>query len=212
MNKQVVNKTHSAIRFLTLGLSAMVIISCADSGVVVMEAAVTQLNDLQDHDRDGVIEAREKCANTVLGASIDNYGCGTQRAVVEPLKVDIKFAHDSYVIEDSAYPEIQKLVNFLEKSPNLKVLIEGHTSRVGSAMINQKLSDERAKAIASMLINDFSIDAQRVSSMGYGFTRLAEEGDSDEAHAANRRIMAELSHVVHVDDMLWTIYSVDQVQ
>lgn len=198
---------------LSLLLCAAILLSgCAGNNIVKLESSVKQLHDLNDHDRDGVIEAREKCANTVLGATIDNYGCGKVSTYIVPLKVDIKFAHNSYILPPSAFPVIQQLAEFLEEHRDLKVVIEGHTSKVGSAQQNQVLSENRAKTVASLLVKDFNISPERVSSIGYGFERLADNRDTATAHETNRRIMAELSKTVSVDDMIWTIYTVDQVQ
>lgn len=192
--------------------SGALLSACAGTNIVSLESSVKQLKDLRDHDRDGVIEAREKCDNTVLGASIDNYGCGTRKTLIEPLKVDVKFAHNSYEIPSSAYSQIQRLADFLNKNAELQVLIEGHTSKVGSVELNQRLSKNRAKAVENVLVENFNIATERVSSVGYGFERLADPADTEVAHSTNRRIMAELSHTVSVDDMIWTIYTVDQTQ
>ncbi|GAC18613.1 OmpA family protein [Paraglaciecola arctica] len=210
MNKLVLIKAFSIKKSAGLICAAMLLSACAGNSIVKLESSVEQLQDLNDHDRDGVIEARDKCAETVLGATIDNYGCGAQTTIVEPFKVDIKFTNNSYEIPPSALPKIQKLASFLEKNTTLQVLIEGHTSKVGSAELNQILSINRAKAVESILVNDFNIANERVSSQGYGFQRLADLADTETAHANNRRIMAELSKTVQVNDMIWTIYTVDQ--
>ena len=177
-----------------------------------MEESVEQLQDLQDFDNDGVIEAREKCADTVLGATINNDGCGTHTSVNEPITLDIKFANNSYEVETSAYAEIETLASYLNKYPELKVVIEGHTSEVGSTELNQTLSEERANAVSQLLVENFAIPRERLSVEGYGFNRLKQAGDTEEAHTANRRIAADLSQSTQVDDMKWTIYTVDQVQ
>lgn len=192
--------------------AALLLAGCAGNDIVKLESSVKQLNDLQDHDRDGVIEAREKCANTVLGATIDNYGCGKQTTYVVPITIDIKFAHDSYRVPSSGMPKVQQLADILQDNEDLTVVIEGHTSKVGPAKVNQVLSENRAKAVASLLINDFNISPERVSSIGYGFERLADYDDTETSHETNRRIMAELSRSVSVDDMIWTIYTVDKIQ
>jgi outer membrane protein OmpA-like peptidoglycan-associated protein len=210
INKLVLLKAFPTKKSAMLMCAAMVLSACAGNGIVKLEPSVEQLQDLNDHDRDGVIEARDKCADTVLGATIDNYGCGAHTTIVEPFKVDIKFTNNSYDIPTSALPKIQQLASFLKKNTTLQVLIEGHTSKVGSAELNQILSINRAKAVESILVNDFKIANERVSSQGFGFERLADLGDTETAHANNRRIMAELSKTVHVDDMIWTIYTVDQ--
>ena len=70
---------------LSLLLCGAILLSgCAGNNIVKVEPSVKQLHDLNDLDRDGVIEAREKCANTVLGATIDNYGCGKVSTYIVP--------------------------------------------------------------------------------------------------------------------------------
>jgi OOP family OmpA-OmpF porin len=212
MTKSLINKTNVTKKAFGIGLAMFLITACAGKPLQVMEAQVEQLKNLQDYDNDGVIEAREKCADTVVGATIDNVGCGTQTTYVEPLNVDIKFANNSYSIPPSAMSEIQSIARLLEEIPELRVIIEGHASKVGAAELNQTLSVERAKSVASLLINDFNITPERISSIGYGFEKLANFADNEEAHATNRRILVELSETVSVDDMKWTIYTVDQAQ
>jgi outer membrane protein OmpA-like peptidoglycan-associated protein len=212
MNKLRQIKNKPSIKLSVLVCGAFLLSACASNEIVKLESSVEQLQELNDLDRDGVVEAREKCAGTVLGATIDNYGCGAQTTIIEPLKVDIKFAHNSYDIPPAAITEIQKLATFLEKNQELQVLVEGHTSKVGSVELNQTLSSNRAEAVVSVLVNDFDIAIERVSSKGYGFERLTDLAETETAHATNRRIMAELSKTVSVNDMIWTIYTVDQVQ
>lgn len=205
-------KVYSFIKLSAWVCGVILLSACTSHEVIKLESNVEQLNDLHDNDGDGVIEAREKCADTLLGATIDNYGCGIQTTFIEPLKVDIKFAHDSYEIPAAALPKIQQLAAFLDDNKELQVLIEGHTSKVGHAGHNQVLSINRAKAVVAVLVNDFNIAVERVSYKGYGFEHLADLADTETAHATNRRTMAELSKTVRVDDMIWTIYTVDQVQ
>lgn len=190
---------------------ALFISACADTRIITLDEPVEQLNNLADYDGDGVIKAREKCDGTIDNALIDNYGCGTQFSRIKPLKIDIKFEHNSYDIPTNAYSEIRKLATFLEKYPEIDVLIEGHTSRVGTVEFNQILSNNRAKAVAQVLANDFYINENRISSIGYGFEQLEVVSDTEQAHATNRRIMAEISHTDNIDELEWNIYTVDKV-
>lgn len=195
---------------LAIPLTVLLLSACAETSIVTMETPVKQLHNLKDYDSDGVIKAREKCDGTPLGALIDNYGCGEKITKIAPLKIDIKFENSSYVIPQSAYSEITKLAEFLRSHPGIDVVIEGHSSKVGAKKYNKKLSKNRAQAVELMLINDFNINKSRVSSIGYGFERLEVEGESEQAHAANRRIMVESAHTEKFDKLKWTIYTVDR--
>ncbi len=210
MNKLALTEQITRCKYLSIIFSAIFIIGCADTHIVTLKAPVEQLQNLDDYDNDGVIKARDKCAETLLGAAINNDGCGIKNAQIVPFEVDIKFANNSFVIPNSAYIEIQKLAKILNEQQDINILIEGHSSKIGSALVNKTLSENRAKAVANILINDFDIDEARVSSIGYGYERLKKVGDSEESHAENRRIMANLSYTKNVDEIKWTIYTVDE--
>jgi len=204
------NITNPA-QWLLLSAIVMLTASCADLKLVSMDST-SQINDLRDLDRDGVIEAREQCDETLTGSTINNVGCGQSMPANQSMLLDIKFANNSSEIPVSDYGQIEQVANFLEKYPNSQVIIEGHTSKVGSAVLNQQLSEQRALALAAVLVNEFSISQSRVATVGYGFSRPKSFGDSDEDHAINRRIVAELSGKRQVNDMIWTIYTVDDIE
>ena len=175
----------------------------------VMPKQMAQENDLSDDDADGVIAYREQCLNSLLGSQVNNSGCGgdTVNKVRQELKVN--FSNNSAVISPRYFADIKALSNFMQHYPDLDVVIEGHSSRQGSAALNMDLSQRRAQAVMDLLINKFGISTSRVSAIGYGFERLLDEGNNSYAHQRNRRIVAELSGDNLVKDMKWTIYSVD---
>ena len=189
--------------------AVMSLSACISSNTMSLPTSVTQLKDLNDYDRDGVIEAREKCADTVPGASIDNDGCGTKSPVNKTTEIIVKFANDSAEIPQEAYSKIEQLAAYMVEFPGLEVIVEGHTSKVGGAAYNQNLSEQRAQSVIDALANDYEIEPDRVRGIGYGFDRRVNLGNSAADHAANRRMMAKFNKTVYVDDMIWTIYTVD---
>lgn len=210
MNKSPLEKKFSLTKCVLAVFSVILVTACAEPKIVELEESVQQTNNLKDYDSDGVVKARDKCDFSTENALVNNDGCGSQTAKIDPFKININFDNNSAEIPSKDYAEIKKLADFLETHPELKVMIEGHTSNVGGEELNQALSANRAEAVVFVLVNDFNIDEKRVSSIGYGFSRLKEEGDTEKAHAANRRIMGQLSHIEHIDELKWTIYSVDK--
>lgn len=67
------------------------------------------------------------------------------------------------------------------------VLVEGHTDHVGKESSNQILSENRAKSVKQCLI-DAGVDANKLSSIGYGESRPKVPGFSKEAARINRRV------------------------
>jgi hypothetical protein len=75
-------------------------------------------------------------------------------------------------LSESAKFVLHDLAKVLNKNPELKLKLEGHTSAEGDAAFNQNLSVARAKAAVDFLINNEGIDASRLEYTGYGFQKL----------------------------------------
>ena len=69
---------------------------------------------------------------------------------------------------------------------DLRFRIVGHTDAVGSAEINQKLSEDRANAVKVYLIRKFGIASERLEASGRGARDLLKP--EDPAAADNRRV------------------------
>ena len=63
---------------------------------------------------------------------------------------NIFFDFNKYDLKPESQVELDKVVQLLQENPTVKVQIEGHTDNVGSATDNQKLSENRAKAVVSL--------------------------------------------------------------
>lgn len=165
---------------------------------------------LADTDKDGVIDIRDRCQNTLYGAKVDNYGCS--RTSTKLLSVELKVLFDTgkYVVKPEFYNELKKLAIFLRDNPKSSVIIEGHTDNVGSASSNQRLSHQRASAIADVIIKKFRIPKHRVGSKGFGETNPIASNDTHQGRESNRRVVAEVFSRQVASLKRWTIYSVDE--
>jgi OOP family OmpA-OmpF porin len=166
--------------------------------------------DLADSEADGVINARDECPDSLLGALVRNLGCGFDRIEKPIHKLRVNFTNGSYAVGNDILSEIRQLSDFMKKFPDADLTIEGHASKQGSKALNKKLSQDRAQGIKNILVNTFDIEQARITAIGYGFNKLIMEGDDEESHARNRRIVAVLSSNKSAVYMKWTIYSVDQ--
>ncbi len=184
--------------------------ACSMRDTVPMTGATTQLNDLTDQDKDGVIVAREKCMGTINGAEIDNYGCGTVATNKERRELRIQFANDSSYLAPKNYRQLEGIAQFMRKFPKTKVMIEGHCSKTGSHEYNQWLSQRRAEAVTASLAEKYGIDPLRLTAVGYSFDKPVDDSDSAYANARNRRVVAEIQGKETAAAYKWTIYTVDK--
>ncbi|GGI87415.1 membrane protein [Shewanella hanedai] len=189
--------------------SIVLLAGCSMRDIVTMDGATTQLHDLNDNDTDGVIVARELCTDTVLGATIDNYGCGKIKPINERQELKILFPNDSFYIDPMYYDQVEVIATFMRQFPNTKVTIEGHTSKSGSYEHNLTLSQNRANAVTAALSERFGIESDRLTAIGYSFDRPVDFSETAAAQARNRRVIAEVTGEDTTADMKWNIYTVD---
>ena len=191
-------------------LSITLLSACSMGHITTMDDATKQINDLNDHDQDGVIVARERCNDTPKGAKIDNYGCEETHPLYENEELHILFANDSYYIDPMYYDQIEVIATFMNDFPNTKITIEGHCSKTGSYNHNLTLSQNRANAVTTELSERFGIQADRLTAIGYSFDQPMDASETDMAHTQNRRVMAEATGEDTEVDMKWHIYTVDE--
>lgn len=102
----------------------------------------------------------------------------------------IQFGVDSARLNPGRPIEVLKtLAGAMNQCPAFNVMIEGHTSTPAEDAYNLELSKQRAGTVLQYLVEEQGIDADRLSSEGYGETRLKVDPEvTDEDRAANRRI------------------------
>jgi outer membrane protein OmpA-like peptidoglycan-associated protein len=100
---------------------------------------------------------------------------------------NITFETNSAELNAESYSELNRLLSFMERNPELKIEISAHTDDVGSNEYNFRLSDKRAESVVKFLVSK-NIDKSRVQSKGYGELQPLVANDSDENRAKNRRV------------------------
>ena len=100
---------------------------------------------------------------------------------------NIFFDVDQYALKERSITELNKIVDFLTKMPDIKVEIGGHTDSDGTALYNRQLSQKRAQAVVAYLIEK-GIGKERLTGKGYGAEKPVKPNDTEENKQANRRI------------------------
>lgn len=104
---------------------------------------------------------------------------------------NIYYDFDKYNIRKDAEPELNKVLNFMSTTPNVKVEMRSHTDSRGKADYNMALSQRRAISAEKYLMNK-GADSTRLSVQGFGETQLLNKcADgvkcTKEEHQLNRR-------------------------
>ena len=111
----------------------------------------------------------------------------TQQVGEEVILKNVSFESNSYALEETSFVELDKLIAYLKKNPNLQIEIQGHTDDVGNEIENQRLSEQRANVVFEYLNPKVN---NRLRHKGFGESQPL--GD-------NRKINRRTSFVIIVD-------------
>lgn len=103
------------------------------------------------------------------------------------LESDVTFAFDSAELRTAAESELNQVARTLRESPEVRVVIAGHTDSIGSAEYNRDLSQRRAESVSTYL-QSRGIAGNRLRTIGYGEARPVATNDTDAGRAQNRRV------------------------
>jgi outer membrane protein OmpA-like peptidoglycan-associated protein len=114
------------------------------------------------------------------------------RVVVTKEKLELKekvfFDTGKATIKPVSFTLLDEVATALEGHDEVRrVRIEGHTDDVGDAVLNKKLSQQRAEAVRGYLLNK-GIDAARLEAAGYGEEKPVAPNATAEGREANRRV------------------------
>jgi outer membrane protein OmpA-like peptidoglycan-associated protein len=131
------------------------------------------------------LDAQEAELRQSLGPDANIKNTGNELVITLPEAITFEFG--SAVVRPAYRPTIESMSRTLQRYPDSTVSVVGHTDNVGSAAINQQLSEERAGAVAQVLIQS-GTSAARLRISGRGFEMPIASNDTQAGRAANRRV------------------------
>ena len=102
-------------------------------------------------------------------------------------RLDVHFAPNRSDLYPAAKKEVDKLVEEMHKNPTMKVEVAGHTDNVGDDKLNMQVSQRRANAIKSYLVEQ-GVAEKRIVAKGYGETAPVGDNATEDGRNRNRRI------------------------
>ena len=100
----------------------------------------------------------------------------------------IKFPSGKSTIDASSAALMKKVQQGLALFPGASISVEGHTDANGSDSQNLILSQDRADAVRQYLVSNFGLNAEKISSVGYGEARPVATNETAAGRTRNRRI------------------------
>jgi outer membrane protein OmpA-like peptidoglycan-associated protein len=121
------------------------------------------------------------------------------------IREKIQFETDQAVIKPESFDLLNEITSVVTANPQLKRLsIEGHTDSTGSDKYNQKLSDKRAAAVRTYLV-EHGIAPERLVSKGWGEAKPLADNASEAGREQNRRV----EFIIVEQDVVQRTYEID---
>jgi outer membrane protein OmpA-like peptidoglycan-associated protein len=100
----------------------------------------------------------------------------------------IQFDFDSYKLRPEAYPILDKVAKIMNDNPDILVAVIGNCCSIGSQDYNQKLSERRAFAVATYLVDKVRDGPTRLYLGGNGEDRPLVPNSTKSNRVKNRRV------------------------
>lgn len=151
-------------QLLTLALATMLSLSACSSAKKVQT-------------EDNLVPTAANADENLMGDSDSGKAMGLQT---------IHFGYDSYTLDDQNKDLLKANAQILKDKATIKIQIEGHCDVRGGIQYNLALGEKRANAVKKFLV-DLGINGERISLISFGKEKLLDQGDTEAAHAKNRR-------------------------
>ena len=120
---------------------------------------------------------------SIPGAEVIREGEG----IIVRFDSGILFDFNKTELKNDAKANIQSLAASLNQYPGTDVKVIGHTDNVGTARVNQTVSEKRAAAVKAYAVSQ-GVPSSRLVTEGKGFNDPIADNATDAGRATNRRV------------------------
>lgn len=138
-------------------------------------AAIGQYQDRQER------ALRERTANT--GIEVDRQGDN----ITLSLPDGITFDFNKSTLKPQFYGSLNGVASTLAEYNQTMIEVVGHTDSIGTDAVNDRLSKERADAVAAYLRAQ-GVQGERIETLGAGKRYPVADNNTEAGRAANRRV------------------------
>lgn len=111
--------------------------------------------------------------------------------LIATMSNSLLFDVNSAIIKPGALDGLTQVADVLKRYPETTIVVKGYTDSTGSEAYNQELSERRAKSVANFMIGK-SVEAGRVTSIGFGEQFPIAGNDTEAGRQQNRRVELEI--------------------
>lgn len=139
------------------------------------------------------MDKQKKELEAIEGAKVESV---TDANNLEAIRVTfdngILFATNQSQLSPASREALTKFAASLKNSPDTDVTIYGHTDNTGTRAVNERISKERADAVANYLVGQ-GVSRSRITTEGLAFDQPVADNSTAAGRAQNRRVEVYIS-------------------
>ncbi len=147
---------------------------------------------IADMDKDGIADANDRCPESVEGLAVNSLGCAVGSEITFSTFY-VNFTSGSNNVTEDSKAQLSEVADFVKMNDAVTLILEGHTDSTGSEALNLDLSEQRAKAVGSVLVDEYSVNADQIKYRAVGEANPVASNSTEEGRKLNRRVEAKIS-------------------
>jgi peptidoglycan-associated lipoprotein len=177
-------KSHA--RTLAIALSLALVAGCSSSGGT-QDGSLGGTDGTRDGGAAGTgVAGSGQVSGSGVGANGERAGQQADGRIPEVRTIYFDFDRDT--IRSEFESVLVAHARYLRSNPNARVVLQGHTDERGTREYNMGLGERRARSVERFLSVQ-GVSSSQLELVSYGEERPAVRGNSDDAHAQNRRVV-----------------------
>lgn len=134
------------------------------------------------------MDKQKKELEAIEGAKVETVqDVNNLQAIKVTFDNGILFATNKSELSAASRDALTKFANSLKNSPDTDVTIYGHTDNTGTRAVNERVSKERADAVANYLVGQ-GISRSRIKTEGLAYDQPVADNSTAAGRAQNRRV------------------------
>lgn len=164
-----------------------------ETAIADREARIATLTEQLDLQKQSMQNLKTGLNNALRGFSSSDLTVVERNGkIYVSMSQKLLFASGSKIIDQKGKEALAKLAEVLSTTPDIDILVEGHTDTDGTADFNWDLSVARATAVVKVL-TAHGVDPKQLTAAGRSFFVPVASNDTAEGKAKNRRTEIILS-------------------
>lgn len=134
------------------------------------------------------MDKQKKELEAIEGAKVETVqDVNNLQAIKVTFDNGILFPTNKSELSPSSREALTKFAASLKNSPDTDVTIYGHTDNTGTRSVNERISKERADAVANFLVGQ-GINRSRITTEGLAYDQPVADNSTASGRAQNRRV------------------------